>query len=189
VNEFLPDPNGASSVDTDGNGTASTTDEFVELYNAASAPVDISGLELWDPSAGAWFTVPDGTSLEADAVALIVVGVADDGSLPAVASGAAAFDAGHSRGIINNSGDNVLLLDPDAGDYLQAVYNGESTVDPATDLAGDGFPADAVRVGEISDWGSDTDGASLARNPDGMTPTTVHLELGPPASPGEVNAP
>lgn len=189
VNEVLADPTGATEVDTDGNGTAETTDEFVELHNAGAAPADAGGLELWDPSAGNWFTVPPDAVIEPGASLLVVVGVADNGTLPAVDGGSVAYDAGHGRGIINNGGDAVVLLDPGASAYLQIHYNGGGPVDPAAQLAADGFPGDATGAAPAEDWGSDTDGSSLARNPDGTGAAEPHIDFGPAASPGAANAP
>lgn len=189
VNEILPDPSGATNVDTDGSGAAGTTDEFVELYNAGDTPADVSGLELWDPSSGNWFTLPDGASLDPGATALIVVGVADGGTLPAAASGSLSYDAGHSRGIINNAGDNVLLIDPVAAEYLQLVYNGDAAIDPVADLGADGFPTGARLLGEVTSWGSDIDGSSLARDPDGTGEPAPHVNFAAAASPGEPNTP
>lgn len=40
------------NYDTDGNGTAGATDEFVELYNSSDIAIDISGLELRDQITG-----------------------------------------------------------------------------------------------------------------------------------------
>ena len=189
VNELLPDPTGDTDVDTDGDGEAGTTDEFVELYNTGSETVNISGLELWDPSSGNWFSFPDATLVDPGGAALVVIGVADGGSLPAVPSGSVAFDAGSGRGILNNAGDNLILLDRAAGAYLQLIYNGDTAIAPETELQADGFPTDATRVDAVDDWGSDTDGSSLARNPDGTGDPEPHVDFGAPASPGSLNAP
>ncbi|MEO0740639.1 MAG: lamin tail domain-containing protein, partial [Bacteroidota bacterium] len=49
INEILADPNSTSdNFDTDGDGTAESNDEFVELYNNGSSAVDISSWELYD---------------------------------------------------------------------------------------------------------------------------------------------
>ncbi len=174
-------------MDTDGDGEATSTDEFLELYNAGSDPIDLAGLELFDPSAGAWFTVEDETLLQPGGFSLILVKVGDTGSLPDLADGNHAFDAGYYMPVLNNGGDNIFLLDRDNGEYLHIVYNGAQPIDPAAELLEDGFPADAVRLGDIQDWGSPTSGASLARDPDGVGIPTVHLELGEPATPGTAN--
>ena len=82
INEILVDPNGAYNFDTDGNGTASSTDEFVEFYNNSNSAIDISGLEIWDQGVGNWFTFPPGTILQPGAHAMVMAGVQSGGSLP-----------------------------------------------------------------------------------------------------------
>ena len=46
INEILADPNRANNFD--GDGTADSTDEFVEPFNGSAAAIDIFGLQLWD---------------------------------------------------------------------------------------------------------------------------------------------
>lgn len=60
LNEYLAAP---SAVDWDGDGTATRDDEWVELFNAGDAMVDIGGWQLDDSAGGgsAPFVVPGGT--------------------------------------------------------------------------------------------------------------------------------
>ncbi|WP_299751717.1 hypothetical protein [uncultured Tateyamaria sp.] len=45
INEILVDPSGSTAnFDTDGNGTADATDEYVELRNVSDTAIDISGV-------------------------------------------------------------------------------------------------------------------------------------------------
>ena len=122
INEFLPDPNGTANCDTDGSGTANTTDEFVELHNNSGSAINIGGYQIWDAGVGNWFTFPGGTMVDAGGFALVVVGVQAGGSLPAVAPGSVAFDAGDGGGALNNGGDNVVVYDPVNDEYIQAIY-------------------------------------------------------------------
>ncbi len=187
INEFLADPNGGSTnCDADGNSTADTTDEFVELYNLSGSTIDIGGFELWDLGGDDWFTFPAGTMVASGGFAVVIVGVQGGGALPAVASGSVAFDAGSGSGVLNNTGDNVVVYDPGADEYIQALYNGDGADDPPVDYTG--FSGTATRVGAIEDFGADTDGASLTRAPDGDINVTRHSkECSPPfltCSPG-----
>lgn len=179
INEILADPNSSSAnFDTDGNGTANATDEYVELRNVSDSAIDISGLELWDAGANNWFTFPPGTVLQPGAHAVIVTGVQPGGSLPTGGPDDLAFDAGRSTALINNGPENVVVYDPGSDTYIQATYNGDSLDNPAT--AGganyDGFSGSATRVGNGEDFGNDIDGFSIQRRPDGtfvndQTPT------------------
>ena len=84
INEVLVDPNSASAnFDTDQNGAAAATDEFVEIVNVSSAAIDISNVQLWDAANGNWFTFPAGTVLESGAHALVMTGLQPGGTLPA----------------------------------------------------------------------------------------------------------
>lgn len=172
INEVLVDPNSASgeNFDTDGNSSANETDEYIELYNTSDEAIDISGLELWDAGVGNWFTFPSGTVLAAGGHAVVMTGVQPGGSLPTGGTDDLFFEAGRGSALINNGGDNITLLDPETGTFIQATFNGDALDDPTLGAGGyDGFPEDAVRIGSGEDFGSDTDGQSLQRTGDGKT--------------------
>ena len=170
INEFLVDPTSATNnFDTDGNGAARGRDEFIELVNTSNAAIDISGLELWDQGRDNWFTFPPGTILQAGAVAVVVRDVQNGGSLPAVTGDNLAFDAAFGSGVFNNNGDNIVVYDPANDEYIQATYNGDPQLDPATSAGFDGFSATATRSGLGEDFGSDIDGISLQRLNTGFT--------------------
>lgn len=174
INEILVDPNGALNFDTDGNGTADATDEYVELFNTSGAAIDISGLQLWDLGVGNWFTFPPGTILEAGGHALVMSGVQSGGSLPTGGPNDLFFDAGRASALINNGGDNVTLYDPTNDEYVQAVYNGDAFDDPTSGAAGyAGFSATATQIGTGEDFGEDTDGQSVQRAGDGADTFTT----------------
>ena len=53
LNEVMPDPNSATGAtgprfDTDGSGSTTPVDEFIEIYNSGPTAVNIGGLQLWD---------------------------------------------------------------------------------------------------------------------------------------------
>ncbi len=187
INEILVDPDGTtSSYDTDGNGTAQQGDEFVELYNLSDVAVDISGWHLADYSSSVWinwFTFPGvprtGTTvLGPGNFAVVVVDVQTGGSLPAVTGGnlafdAGAFDAGWSE-VLDDAGDNVVILDPMTYEGVHLVYNGDPPLSPTI-----------TRIGPIEDWGSDLDGVSLTRDPSGDVSVVQHHTVSSEyASPG-----
>ncbi|AKS45781.1 Lamin Tail Domain [Octadecabacter temperatus] len=165
INEIFVDPNGALNFDTDGNGTASALDEYVELYNTSGSAIDISGLELWDSGSGQWFTFPAGSVLESGGRAMVLTGVQLGGSLPTGGPDDLFFDAGRGTAVINNGGDNVTLYDPNNDEFIQATFNGDPLDDPTTYS---GFSGTATQVGAGEDFGNDTDGESLQRDGDGQ---------------------
>ena len=166
INEILVDPNGAINYDTDGNGTADNIDEFIEINNISDAPIDISGLQLWDAGIGNYFTFPPGTILQPGAHAMVITGISPEGSLPSGGADDLFFSAGRTSAVINNGGDNVVLYDPTADEYVIATFNDVSVDNPANS-GYSGFSGTATQVGEGEDFGSDTDGQSLQRTPDG----------------------
>lgn len=174
INEVLVDPNGALNFDTDGNGTAAATDEYVELFNTSGTAIDISGLQLWDMGVGNWFTFPPGTILDAGGHALVMSGVQGGGSLPTGAAGDLFFDAGRASPLINNGGDNVTVYDPTNDAFIQATFNGDALDDPTLGASGySGFSGTATRIGTGEDFGNDTDGLSLQRAGDGTDTFTT----------------
>lgn len=185
LNEFLPDPNGVENFDTDGNGTAAASDEFVELYNAGTVAVALDGLELWDPGADRWFTFPEGTLLPPASFAVVLVGVQVGGALPLLPAGSLAFDAGRSSGVLNNGGDNLVLYDPITDTYLQLTYNGAAIDDPVAGGNFAGFSSSAQRIGAVVEAGAAADGTSLTREPDGAGAFQLHTLVNDAlASPG-----
>lgn len=178
VNEILPQPvSPGGGFDTDGNGTVSALDEYVEFYNTGPDPVDLGGLQLWDPGTGHWFTFPPDSILEPGGHAIVVVGVQPGGSLPPVPPGSLAFDAGRGTAVLNNPGDVVFVYDPDTGEYIAAAYGNWPLIDPndpstwgdaPSSTAGlAGFPPDATLIGEGEEWGPLIPGESIQRVPDG----------------------
>ncbi|TVQ16346.1 MAG: hypothetical protein EA367_20420 [Leptolyngbya sp. DLM2.Bin15] len=185
INELLIDPNSTlATFDTDGNGIVGETDEFIELRNLSSRPIDVSGLELWDGEAGKWFTFPANTILQPGGYAVVVTGVQAGGSLPNLPPDTWVFDAGVSSGIFDNDGDNVVLYDPLSDNYIQLRYNGAIATTP-TDYTG--FSSTASLVGTVENWGNDSDGGSLVRSPDGTITSQNSLLPGLNATPGTAN--
>lgn len=167
INEILVDPNGATAFDTDGNGTAAATDEFVELVNVTNTSISIAGLQLWDRGSGQWFTFPAGSVLGPGGHALVITGLQAGGSLPVMAAGSLAFSAGRGSAVINNTGDNVVVYDPTANSYIIARFNGVALDNPTLAGTYPGFSSTATRVGAGENFGNDIDGQSIQRAPDG----------------------
>jgi len=163
INEILADPNGGDGpdVDTDGDGTSETDDEFVEFYNTSNAAVDISGWQVYQLSSDApvlAHTFAANTMVAASGY-IAVVGAWDPGTPPAgIVAASEATKLGFSNG-----GDEVFLLDPTANQYIAAFYNGKQvavTIGTAT-LAGE------------DDFGDDADSKSIQRSPNGGTSLAV----------------
>lgn len=160
LNEILADPNSDAgpNFDTDGDGTAETDDEFIELFNGGLGLVDLGGWQLYDASTTPLrHTFPAGTVLN-PAEFIVIVGGWDPGTPPdgiVVANGDGASMPGLG---VNNTGDEFFLYDPDANAYIGLYFNAAQA--PFTG------PGGAANAGE-DDFGSDTDGEALERVPAG----------------------
>lgn len=178
INEILPQPiAGSGGYDTDGNGTAHANDEYIEFYNSSDAPIDISGIELWDPGWGRWFIFPEGSILPPDGYAILITNIQAGGSLP---DADLSFAAGRSALINNSGGDHILLRDPLANEYIVASYDNPPPLDTN---AIPGFPADQTQVGDGENFGAMIPGSSIQRVPNGGDSFENNLE----PTPGAVN--
>ena len=153
INEILADPNSSTfNFDTDQDGVFENNDEFVELYNALSSAVDISGFQLYD-AAGLKHTFPAGTVIQGMSFLTVV---ADYTGTPPVL-----FQVSDNILALNNTGDNIYLYDPVNDVYIEVIYNGGFSGN--NNFKG---PASAQLLG-AEDFGTDTDGLSVQRSPDG----------------------
>jgi len=187
INEVMPSPriDESNGFDTDGNGVFDNRDEYIELYNLSGTSIDIGGWQLWDSSAGLWFTFPLNSTVGPGGYALVIIGVQDGGTLPNLPPGSLTFDAAQEGQILTVSGDNITLLDPGntgAEQYIQATYD-DPTDDPT---AYAGFPATATRVGDVESFiaGTIPQAVSLTRSPAGDTNIVRHDTLFTAGSPG-----
>lgn len=108
INEFLANPSGPSSEDT----------EWIELYNTDSLPIDLGGWKLDDEEGGSTpFTIASGSS--------IAVG------------GFLVFEKTTTKIALNNSGDTVRLLKP-SGDVWDSYSYASISEDVSVGRSSDG---------------------------------------------------
>ena len=144
INEFMADPNGDTDTDLNGDGTADSGDEFVEIYNSGSQAVDLSGYQLDDEAegGGAPYTFPEGTELAPGAYA-VVIGEANGRS----------FGSFTASGVpsLNNGGDDIRLVAPSGTPVAEVTYSGAQAtegVSQARSPNGTGAFAAQTSVGE-----------------------------------------
>ena len=116
LNEFMPSP---KHIDFDGDGEANYLDEYIELYNATDAAVDLSGWMLDDREGGTrpW-RLPEGTMIQARGFLL--------------------FFRKETGIALNNGGDSVRLLAPDGVTEGDRMDYDHSSADIPWSRAGDG---------------------------------------------------
>jgi hypothetical protein len=128
INEFLADPTvSGGGVDANGDGDISSDDDFVEILNISSSPVDVSGFQIDDIQAGGStpYTFPAGTTLQPGEGATIFSGGTPTG-IPGFS------DIGLPA--LNNGGDDVILLD-DTGTVLQRLTYPSASVPEADGIS------------------------------------------------------
>ncbi|MDX6693123.1 MAG: hypothetical protein QOF02_726 [Blastocatellia bacterium] len=116
INELLADPPGSAATDLIGDANRDGTrdsddDEFVELVNNSTAPVDISGVIIADAASNR-FTFPANTTLAAGRAVVIFGGGSPPTNDPAF-GGALIFTTGTLS--LNNTGDTVTVKLPVSG--------------------------------------------------------------------------
>ena len=121
LNEILADPAGDLSGDANGDGVRDAVgDEFVELINTSGADLDIGGWQLLD-GAGIRHTFPAGTVL-ADQCGIVVFGGGD----PSGSFGGTLVQTASTGALgLNNSGDQVTVLDATAQMVIDFTYGAE----------------------------------------------------------------
>jgi hypothetical protein len=113
INEYLADPPDGPSGDANGDGTRnSTQDEFVELVNTGSSPLDIGGFKVSDAtSASPLFTFPPGKIIPAGEAAVLFGGGTPTGAFGNATANGLVFAIGGSGLSLNNSGDSIIVTD------------------------------------------------------------------------------
>jgi len=157
INEIHADPANDLSGDANNDGTTdSGDDEFVEIINAGTSSIDISGYTLSD-NTGVRFTFPAGTSLSPNTAAVVFGGGTPNGIPGLVFTG--------FRGL-NNGGDVVALGD-DQGSVVAAVRYGSGAIvdesavrNPDIDGAFDAH-SEASPTSELFSPGRTLDGGEL----------------------------
>lgn len=135
INEVQVDPASGPDGDANGDGIRDTyEDEFIELVNRGSDPVDISGFQLG--AAGAEMYVFEAGTTLAPGQYVAVFGGGDPANLPGPV-----FTAGGrlGSGLTNTSG-RLLLIDPAGPDTLQ-------------DISYEGWDADGAFARVPEGWG------------------------------------
>ena len=118
INEIHADPD-ASSGDADGNGVVSTgDDEFIEIVNAETISVDITGWTISDAQGGK-HTFSENTMLPANGAAVVFGGSTSSGHF-----GGAIVQNTSSLGL-NNGGDSVTLADTSGNTVDTYAYGSE----------------------------------------------------------------
>ncbi len=111
INEYLADPPAGPSGDANGDGTTNTTqDEFVELVNNGTSPLDISGFTISD-AIQIRFTVPSGKIVPPGESAVVFGGGTPTGAFGNAATNGLVFHASGAGLSLNNANDTITVKD------------------------------------------------------------------------------
>ncbi len=111
INEYLADPPAGPSGDANGDGiTNSTQDEFVELVNNGTSPLDISGFTISD-AIQIRFTIPSGKIVPPGESAVVFGGGTPTGAFGNAAANGLVFAAIGAGLSLNNANDTITVKD------------------------------------------------------------------------------
>ncbi|WP_254820846.1 lamin tail domain-containing protein [Haloglomus halophilum] len=101
-------------ADAEGDDRENLNDEYIVLENTGGEPFDLSGWTVQD-EAGATYTVPDGTTLDAGATITLHTGSGTDTETD--------LYWGSGSPIWNNGGDTVIITNADGDEVLRESYS------------------------------------------------------------------
>jgi hypothetical protein len=119
INEYLADPPDGQLGDANGDGVRdSAQDEFVEIVNRTSTPIEVGGFTVHDADA-VRFTFPPGTVIPAGEAAVVFGGGNPQGDFGNARTNGLIFTAALS---LNNGGDTISLRDASTATVESIAY-------------------------------------------------------------------
>jgi micrococcal nuclease len=109
----------AVEYDAPGDDSQNLNQEWVEIRNDGAGPVDLTGWEIKDESAGNRYRFPAGFTLAPDETVTVRSGCGDD-------FGTELFWCSVGAAIWNNDGDTAFLTDPNGNIHAVESYQGEA---------------------------------------------------------------
>jgi hypothetical protein len=111
INEYQADPADGIAGDANGDGTRSASqDEFVELVNTGSSPLDVSGFTISD-AAQVRFIFPQGKIIPVGEAAVVFGGGTPTGAFGNARNNGLVFAVGGSGLNLNNGADSIIIKD------------------------------------------------------------------------------
>jgi endonuclease YncB( thermonuclease family) len=108
----------AVEYDAPGHDTQNLNQEWVEIRNDGAGPVDLTGWEIKDESAGNRYRFPGGFTIAPDETVTVRSGCGDD-------FGTELYWCSVGAAIWNNDGDTAFLIDPNGNIRAVESYQGE----------------------------------------------------------------
>ncbi len=152
INEFLADPPDGIAGDANGDGLRdSTDDEFIELVNTGSIPLDVSGYTVSD-AVQVRFTIPSGKIIPAGESAVVFGGGVPVGSFGNAGANGLVFAATGAGLSLNNGGDTITVKNNqgavvDSLAYNSAEGNANQSINRNPDIVGINFAPHSTIAG------------------------------------------
>jgi len=108
----------AVEYDAAGDDSQNLNQEWVEIRNDGAGPVDLTGWEIKDESAGNRYRFPAGFTISPDETVTVRSGCGDD-------FGTELYWCSVGAAIWNNDGDTAFLIDPNGNIHAVESYQGE----------------------------------------------------------------
>jgi hypothetical protein len=122
INEYMASPPAGAAGDANGDGTRSATqDEFIELVNTDTVPLDISGFTISDATQ-VRFTFPANKIIPAGEAAVIFGGGTPTGAFGNAMANGLVFAVGGSGLSLNDGGDSIIVKDTTATTVASLTY-------------------------------------------------------------------
>lgn len=162
INEYLADPPAGLAGDANGDGVRdSSQDEFVEIVNRTTDPIDVGGYTISDADAQR-FRFPNGTTIPGGEAAVIFGGGTPQGPFGNARANGLVFTALLS---LNNTGDTIALKNA-AGVVIESITYGAAegsagqSINRNPDLTGFTLvPHSSIGSGRLFSPGSRVDGS------------------------------
>ncbi len=123
INEYLADPPAGSAGDANGDGTRDAAqDEFVEVVNTSSTPLNVGGFTISD-STQIRFTFPAGTTIPGGEASVVFGGGSPMGSFGNAAANGLVFKTGSGGLSLNNGGDTITIKDNSSATIATLTYS------------------------------------------------------------------
>ncbi|MFW2589184.1 Hint domain-containing protein [Sagittula sp. SSi028] len=180
ISQLYGDNSGGAEFDSDGDGTLTQEDEFVSVANISSAPLDVSGWEIWSIATGGgaddppqnvlYHVFPPGTVLGPGETLHIINEISGSPASNAQEASEGGIESG-SGGVNTNLlsegwGDStrvegIALLNPNTGDYIVLDLSVDGPTD-FTALPGFTGTSEVARSNAAADSGVEDQNAGFS---------------------------
>ncbi|MEZ4946425.1 MAG: lamin tail domain-containing protein [Cyclobacteriaceae bacterium] len=153
INEIHADPEGTILGDANGDGVRDANqDEFIELVNARTTELDISGWKIFDSNSSVLerHVFPASTIIPAGG-AIVVFG----GGTPTGSFGGSIVQTASTGGLgLTNTSETIIIEDNMANSVISYAYGAEANADQSIVRDPDFFGSDNPMIGHIAATGS-----------------------------------